>query len=84
MSVCDVVWQKAAMVWVDFQPTLERWHRALVAIAALADAAGDADRFKATFEIQPVGIDQAGGVSDFAAEADGVAAHRGEERAAGF
>ena len=79
-----VVGQKAAAVGIDFKAAFEGRDRALVAVLPLADPAGDADRLKAAFQIEAVGIDEAGSVADLTAEANGVAADGGEEGPAGF
>ena len=65
---------------------LERRDGALVAVAPLADAAGDADRLVGgvVADVEVVGVDERAGVGDLAAEADGVAPDRGAEAAAGL
>ena len=59
-----------------------RW----LAVAPLADAAGDADRLVGGvgLQVEVVGVDQGPGVRDLAAEADRVALHRRAEAAAGL
>jgi hypothetical protein len=57
-----------------------------VTVLALADAAGDADRFKGARigQIQIIGIDEIGRVAQFAAQRDGEAARGRAKTAAGF
>lgn len=49
-----------------------------MAFGAFADPAGNPDRFKRVIagQIQPVRIDEIAGVSDFAAQGDGIAPQR--------
>ena len=75
-----------AMIWIDRQLTFQRRYGTLVAVRALADAAGNADRLKRRVagKIQIIGIDQCGSVFDLAAKGEGVALDRVAKSAAWF
>ena len=76
----------AAGVWLDAKLAFQGWHRTLVAICALADAARDADWLESAgvCQIEVIGIDKGVGVAHLAAQSDGKAARGRAICAPGF
>jgi hypothetical protein len=82
----DPIGQQPPLVRFDGEGAFGRRHGALVAVAPLADPAGDADRLVGgvVADVEVVGIDEGAGMGDFAAEADRIALDRRAEAAAGL